>query len=187
MPLFCQANDCVIDGLLDNDAKALYLPEYSQRGASAVTAVDTNLCNNSVLRKAMRRLGKFYDDAIAPSGLRATQFAVLAEIAALEGPTLRELSCALVMDLSALGHTLKPLVRDGLVALMADPRDRRAKRVRLTDEGLAKIRATLPLWSDAQRRFEGLLGPERAMELRSILAIIASDDFVEDPSRDRTA
>jgi DNA-binding MarR family transcriptional regulator len=144
-----------------------------------VAAVNTSLCNNGVLRKAMRRLGQVYDAAIAPSGLRATQFAVLAEIAALEGPTLRELANALVMDLSALGHTLKPLARDGLVTVAADPRDRRAKRVLLTEAGMERFREAQRLWHGAQQRFEATLGAQKAADLRSVLGHIASPSFAE--------
>lgn len=144
-----------------------------------MAAVDTSLCNNGVLRKAMRRLGQLYDAAIAPSGLRATQFALLAEIAALEGPTLRELAHTLVMDLSALGHTLKPLVRDGLVTVTADPHDRRAKRVRLTGAGMAKFQEAQLLWHGAQQRFEATLGARQAAELRSVLGLVASEGFTE--------
>lgn len=145
-----------------------------------MAAVDTSLCNNGVLRKAMRRLGQVYDAAIAPSGLRATQFAVLAEIAALEGPTLRELANALVMDLSALGHTLKPLARDGLVTVEVDPRDRRAKRVQLTGAGAEKFSEAQLLWLGAQRRFEATLGTQQSAELRSVLGYIASQSFAEE-------
>jgi DNA-binding MarR family transcriptional regulator len=144
-----------------------------------VAAVDPSLCNNGVLRKATRRLGQFYDAAIAPSGLRATQFALLAEIVALEAPTLRQLAGALVMDLSALGHTLKPLTRDGLVTIAADPHDRRAKRALLTEAGIAKFNEAQRLWLGAQRRFEATLGNERAAELRSVLGFIASESFAE--------
>lgn len=144
-----------------------------------MTAVDPSLCNNGVLRKATRRLGQFYDAAIAPSGLRATQFAMLAEIAALEGPTLRQLANALVMDLSALGHTLKPLARDGLVIIAPDPRDRRAKRALLTEAGEAKLVEAQRLWLTAQRRFEATLGTEQAAELRAVLGFIASESFAD--------
>ena len=47
-------------------------------------------------------------------------------------PTLRELAEAIVMDLSALGHTLKPLIRDGYVALVPDKNDGRVKHATLT-------------------------------------------------------
>ena len=34
-------------------------------------------CNNAAIRQATRMLGQLYDDALAPSGLRATQHNLL--------------------------------------------------------------------------------------------------------------
>ena len=34
-------------------------------------------CNNAAIRQAARMLGQLYDDALAPSGLRATQHTLL--------------------------------------------------------------------------------------------------------------
>ena len=50
-------------------------------------------------------------------------------------PTLRDLANDIVMDLSALGHTLKPLIRDGYVALVPDKEDGRLKHATLTNAG----------------------------------------------------
>jgi DNA-binding MarR family transcriptional regulator len=138
---------------------------------------DLGQCSNAVLRQAMRRLGQLYDDALAPSGLRATQHGLLATIQALGAPTMGELAERLVMDLSGLGHTLKPLARDGFIALVPDTRDRRARRVTLTDHGRAKLAETTRLWRGAQDRFEAAFGTERAAELRSVLRLLASQDF----------
>src|ERR1700750_3489664 len=77
--------------------------------------VDPGFCNNSVLRKAARRLGQHYDEALAESGLKATQQGLLAQVVFLGEPTMRELADALIRDLSAVGHSLQPLVRDGWV------------------------------------------------------------------------
>jgi DNA-binding MarR family transcriptional regulator len=139
--------------------------------------VDPNCCNNAVLRQAVRRMGQLYDDAIAPCGLRATQSGLLAQIQHMDGPTLRELASTIVMDLSALGHTLKPLVRDGLVDLVQDERDRRVKRVHLTGVGAAKLAEAMALWRTAQEGFEAAFGPEKAAELRTALCYIASEEF----------
>ncbi|MEA3088195.1 MAG: hypothetical protein QOC89_5892, partial [Paraburkholderia sp.] len=55
-------------------------------------------CTNTALRRAARRLGNLYDDALAPSGLKATQVGLLSEIqrwaAANDGqaPTLQDLA-----------------------------------------------------------------------------------------------
>src|SRR5688572_2875489 len=75
----------------------------------------TSRCNNATLRRAARKLGQFYDDIVAPSGLKATQQGLLYQIHATGQPTMGEIAAALIMDLSALGHTLKPLIRDGYV------------------------------------------------------------------------
>jgi DNA-binding MarR family transcriptional regulator len=134
-------------------------------------------CNNNELRKATRHLGQLFDDVIAPSGLRAAQHGLLVYIDAMDGPTMSALAQALVMDLSALGHTLKPLTRDGLVLLARDEADRRAKRVRLTPKGRAKLDETMALWREAQARVEAALGADRAQLLREMLALVGSAAF----------
>ena len=135
------------------------------------------LCNGFVLRQAARRLSQVYDDIIGPSGLRTTQFSLLAWVVRLDSPTMARLAEALVMDLSALGHTLKPLIRDGWVETFPDEQDKRAKRVRLTQAGERKVKAAAALWAKAQGGFENALGKKKAADLRKLLAYLASDDF----------
>ena len=88
--------------------------------ASAAPAQPSTPCNNSELRKATRHLGRLFDDVVGGSVMRASQLGLLFQIEAMGGPTMKALAGIIVMDLSALGHTLKPLVRDGYVALVAD-------------------------------------------------------------------
>lgn len=134
-------------------------------------------CTNTAVKRASRRLGQLYDAVLAPSGLRSTQCALLTQIRLSDGPTLRGLAEAMAMDLSALGHTLKPLQRDGLVALEPDPRDRRAKRVRLTAHGETRLDAALELWRAAQARFDAEFGGEESAALRTTLERLASPGF----------
>ena len=136
-----------------------------------------NVCNNAVLRKAGRNLGVLFDDVIAPSGLRGGQFGILSHVRALDRPTMKALAEELVMDLSALGHTLKPLVRDGYIVLEPNPDDRRSKRVVLTAAGEAKLGETIALWQKAQKKFEAAFGAKKAKELRDLLAVVASETF----------
>src|ERR1700732_3926901 len=82
-------------------------------------------CNCTALRKATRRISQLYDTALAPSGLKTTQRAILAQISRSEPATVGQLAVALVMDAGALAHTLKPLERDRVVAIEIDPDDRR--------------------------------------------------------------
>ncbi|KRB53226.1 MarR family transcriptional regulator [Rhizobium sp. Root708] len=136
-------------------------------------------CNNSALKRASRQLGQLYEEIMAPSGLRATQYALLTQIKLGGATPLKTLAEAMVMDLSALGHTLKPLLRDGMVELVPDEKDRRVKRVRLTESGEAKWADAQLLWRDAQGRFDRAFGKEAADALRQTMNLISSGDFAE--------
>ncbi|OAS20004.1 MarR family winged helix-turn-helix transcriptional regulator [Methylobacterium platani] len=134
-------------------------------------------CSNAALRRATRSVGQLYDEALAPSGLRTTQYGLLATIRALGHPTMGELADAMVMDLSGLAHTLKPLTRDGYVSVVPDPQDRRARRIAVTEAGNAKLKQATPLWRAAQASFEAAFGAERAGLLRDLLHELALPDF----------
>jgi DNA-binding MarR family transcriptional regulator len=114
---------------------------------------------------------------LEPSGLKATQFGLLTQIYDLGSPTMAELAKSLVMDLSAMRHSLGPLMRDGLVRLRVEPKDRRVKRVVLTPAGVAKFEEAMQLWQKAQGRFEKAFGSARAAKLRSELKLLTSEGF----------
>lgn len=136
-------------------------------------------CNNTALRKASRRVSHLYDTILAPTGLRSTQRSILLNIARFGSPTLTQLAASLVLERSALGHNLRPLERDGFVAVVVDPSDRRNRLAKLTEKGECKLRETATLWQVAQRRFENKFGVDRAALLREALAVIAAEEFDE--------
>ena len=112
-------------------------------------------CNCGNLRKATRRVSQLYDAALAPSGLKVTQLSVLAHIGRLEPVSVGDLASSLVMDAGALAHTLKPLMREGYLSTAPDPADRRARLVRLTAQGHAKVSETTARWLHALRNILG--------------------------------
>jgi DNA-binding MarR family transcriptional regulator len=132
-------------------------------------------CNCSALKRASRRLSQMYDAALAPSGLRSTQFSILVELNNRRDrpPTIGDLAEALVMDSSTTGQNLRPLEREGLLKLRPDDQDRRRKCVVLTKKGAARLVAALPLWEEAQGRFERKFGKRAAADLRVALTSIA--------------
>jgi DNA-binding MarR family transcriptional regulator len=134
-------------------------------------------CNCTALRKASRRISQLYDTALAPSGLRTTQRAILAQIGRSEPATVGALAEALVMDSGALAHTLKPLERDGLIAVAVNPDDRRNRLITLTRRGRVKLAETDALWAKAQRGFEAAFGRAESEALRQALCLLISDDF----------
>ncbi len=71
-------------------------------------------CNCLALRQAARHVTQFYDQALAPSGMRATQYSILARLERNGSMTINALAAALVMDRTTLGRNVLPLQRDGV-------------------------------------------------------------------------
>lgn len=135
-------------------------------------------CTCGSLRKASRRVSQFYDAALSPIGLKATQFSILSEIdrgSAAGSVTMCELAAAMVMDRSTLGHNLRPLQRDRLLVLRLEAHDRRKRYVELTREGKAILRKARRIWKLAEGRFEKTFGKEHAADLRTVLWHIANN------------
>ena len=123
-------------------------------------------------------MSQLYDTALAPSGLKTTQRAILAQIGRSEPTTVGSLAEALVMDSGALAHTLKPLERDGFVVVAIDPNDRRNRLISLTRQGQAKLVETDALWARAQDSFETTFGYAKSNELREAMKFLVSDRFI---------
>lgn len=152
--------------------------------STSITVADL-ACTNTALRRAARRLGQLYDDAMGPAGLKATQAAMLSNIEEFaaqsphEGPTLQVLAERLGVQISALTHALKPLLRDGLVKVRQDDDDRRTKHAILTAAGKARLKEALRLWAEANNRVETVLGPSTAQTLRALADNVSSEAFLE--------
>jgi len=141
----------------------------------AVSNVDPSACHCTGLKKASRRVSLFYDRYLAPCGLTSGQFAILAAIASWPGgqsPPLGELARTLAMDRAALTHTLKPLVREGLIEFGRDARDGRARLVKLTHGGSQRLGEARPLWIAAQGCFAKTFGENQAIALRALLRVV---------------
>ncbi|MBT2539020.1 MarR family winged helix-turn-helix transcriptional regulator [Arthrobacter sp. ISL-69] len=134
-------------------------------------------CNCFALRKASRYLTAAYDQALAPTGLRATQFTILQKTASQGALSVTELAEIMAMDRTTLATNLKPLARAGLVTVEPSEQDRRKKMTRITDAGLAKFEESLALWSGAQDKFEHNYGEAKAAELRRMLSLVLGTGF----------
>ncbi|HEV8031918.1 MAG TPA: MarR family winged helix-turn-helix transcriptional regulator [Stellaceae bacterium] len=134
-------------------------------------------CNCLAIRQAARHVTQFYDQVLAPSGLRATQFAILGRLSRSGPMTINELAAALVMDRTTLGRNLLPLERDGLIEIGPGASDRRRREARLTAAGTARLRAARQGWTEAQTRFDEVFGEKRAAALRDLLREVVASDF----------
>lgn len=127
-------------------------------------------CNCTVLRKASRRISQFYDRKLASTGLRVTQYAILAVLYELRELSVNELAKHLDLDRTATGKNLRPLERASLVRVEPWATDRRSRKIRLTVEGLTALKLATPVWREAQRQFEESNGRETAAALRATLS-----------------
>ena len=135
------------------------------------------LCNCLALRQAARHVTRFYDRFMTPVGLRSTQFSILARLKRVGPLTINQLAADLVMDRTTLGRNIRPLVREGLVAVVTGSTDRRSKELRLTAAGRARLRAGAKCWVQAQAGFEAAFGDKRARELRALLQAVTASEL----------
>ena len=136
----------------------------------AVTRPDpgSGVCNCFAIRSAARVASQFYDRHLAPSGLRTTQFSVLANLRHSGPLAINELATLMAMDRTTMGRALRPLEREGLVVI-GPGRDGRTRALTLTETGRARLRQAAPLWREAQAAFEGHYGAQEAVALRAAM------------------
>ena len=114
-------------------------------------------CVCSTLRMVSRAMTQLYDEVLRPSGLRVTQFNILATLARLGEANLRQLESMLAIDQTTLTRSLKLLERDRVIKRVPH-RDGRIKAMKLTSKGRRALAAARPLWARAQRKVLGELG-----------------------------
>jgi DNA-binding MarR family transcriptional regulator len=137
-------------------------------------------CNCFAVRSAARHVTQLYDRFLASSGLRTTQFSILAKLNRTGPLTINVLAQDMVMDRTTLGRNIRPLARDGLIRIKPAANDRRARELHLTKAGEKRYQAANRGWSEAQARFEEIFGAERAAELRAALRAVVETDFAPD-------
>jgi DNA-binding MarR family transcriptional regulator len=134
-------------------------------------------CTCLAVRQAARHVTQFYDQHLAPVGLRTTQFSILARLRRRGPMTINTLADDMVMDRTTVGRNILPLEREGLLSIEPGRRDRRSKELRLTDAGLERLRAGYEGWKQAQREFAAAFGDERTVGLRALLHEVAATDL----------
>jgi DNA-binding MarR family transcriptional regulator len=101
------------------------------------------------MRRASRAITHHYDAELRSSGLRNTQFTLLATLAQTGPMSMIRLAAFLSLERTTLTRNLKPLLRDGLVALREE-KDGRVRAIAITEKGETTARNAYPLWKKAQ-------------------------------------
>src|SRR5215475_14557758 len=119
----------------------------------------TSACAAYQFRRTSRAVARLYDAAIAPSGLRSTQFAILTAIAKLQPISMSRVGEILVIDAATMTRSLRLLQEDGMIEIA--PRGvRRQRLLTLTLKAEKALAVAVPLWREMQARFLASLGKE---------------------------
>ena len=126
-------------------------------------------CVCNTLRMVSRVVTQLYDDCLRPSGLRVTQFSILAAIARLGEASLKQMEDELAIDQTTLTRSLSLLERDGVIERVSHP-DGRVKAMRLTSKGRRALEEARPLWAQAQGKVLRALGTKAWADAQRRLA-----------------
>lgn len=126
-------------------------------------------CSAFKVRRLARRITQVYDEALAGHGLTVGQFGILGRLRRRRGISIGALAEQMSIDASTLSRLLRPLGDAGLLNVLPDPDDRRAKHLWLTDAGAERVRAAYPAWMAAQATVSERLGADRLASLRFTL------------------
>jgi len=145
-----------------------------------VTHEVRNRCLCLHLQRAARAIGRRYDEALKPVGLTNGQFSVLMSLNRPEPPRIGEVAPLLAMDRTTLTANLKPLERRGLLAIVPDKRDKRSRRLGLTDAGRDLLARAVPIWRSTHDAIDRLV---TSGDIEGLKADLLSLTFGADQTR----
>jgi DNA-binding MarR family transcriptional regulator len=107
-------------------------------------------CAFANVRMLGRIVGAYYDEALRPADLRASQLALMWAILASEPVDHKTLERVTLTDQTTLSRTIDHLHAAGLV-LIEPGKDRRTRHLRLSQRGRRAFLRAMPYWERAQR------------------------------------
>jgi len=148
---------------------------YMQVKGGATDSLDlsgTGSCAAFNFRRTARAVTRLYDLGLEPSGLRATQFAILTAIAKFQPVSISRIGEILVLDQTTLTRSLRLLQKQRYLEI--SPRSvRRQRFLTLTDSGVKALAIAVPLWRKVQAKFLAEMGGDSWPRLRNELERLA--------------
>lgn len=106
-----------------------------------------------------RLITRHYNNKLASTGLRITQFSVMNAIKVFPPESIHQLAEILGMERTSLQRTVEKLIDKGL--LKSEPTgNRRSLGLSLTPEGEKIYLEALECWEDAHKEFTSMVGEE---------------------------
>ncbi len=109
------------------------------------------------LQRAARAIGRRFDEAFKPVGLTNGQYSLLVSLNRPEPPRISDVAHLLAMDRTTLTAALKPLERRGLLTIAQDEKDKRSRRLSLTDAGRDLLTQAVPIWRETHDAVDALV------------------------------
>ncbi len=126
-------------------------------------------CLNLSLRRTSRLITNYYDSALKPSGLRITQFTLLAAIEYEPDPSITDLARLTDIDRTTLQRSLDILNRDGLIKIEKKGVGN-VRNISLTKKGETALVKAVTLWKQIQKTITEDLGKSEFKQTLKILS-----------------
>lgn len=139
-----------------------------------------------LLRRAFQHVTACWTATVSTS-MTAPQFAILdALITYDETFDQASLGERLGLDSSTGSYLIKRLERDGLLATVLDPRNRRRKLITITDKGLGLVGETMPDARLAEDALLARLTPSEQVQLKRLLRRLVGIDAEDGDTSDES-
>jgi len=126
-------------------------------------------CTCFRLRRLTRRVTAVYNQALAPTGMRVTQYSLLSHLRGAGAVPLSQLAETLDMDRTTLTRNLRPLTDAGWAKIESSSLDARVRLVTLTARGEEHLRTARGYWRRAQDEINSTIGPVDLAHLHTLL------------------
>jgi DNA-binding MarR family transcriptional regulator len=158
------------------------MPQEADRAQKhAVDKVETKRSRNmrQLLLRASRIVNRHVVEGLQArgySGLRSTHTTLLSNID-LAGNSVTEAAERAGITKQAMGRLASELEETGYIQIETDPKDARARVLRLTDEGSKLMSDSLDVMAKLEQRYASIIGDRRLTAiLRGLSAFIAQAD-----------
>jgi len=129
------------------------------------------VCSCINLRRASQAITEVYDEMIASSGLKISQYLLLKNVKHLGPVSVSSLALEIRLDRTTIVRNLKPLEEKDFIIDVAK-KGARNRQLKLTSKGLEILAIAEPLWLEAQNFIQQYLGKEEMNTLTTLLSKI---------------
>ncbi|HMY47335.1 MAG TPA: MarR family winged helix-turn-helix transcriptional regulator, partial [Leptospiraceae bacterium] len=116
------------------------------------------------LKRTARLVSAAYDDAVRPSGLRSTQFSILATVAVNPDVSIAQLADWVDADRTTVQRSIGIMQRN-LWITVEKAEQGNLRRLKLSAKGQKKLAEAYKLWEQAQKQMVDILGTEASRRL----------------------